>query len=55
MLQAEAAVHEGQASGYEGASSFEGLVVLGQAVQAGANQRIPLGDYGYAVALGRRS
>ena len=41
------------ANGDLSASSLSNLVVLGESVRAGANARIPLGDWGYAVTLER--
>jgi murein DD-endopeptidase MepM/ murein hydrolase activator NlpD len=39
------------ASGDTGVTAIAGLVVLGQPVTPTANQQIPLGDWGYAIAL----
>jgi len=39
------------ASGDTGVTAVSDLVVLGQPVTATANQQIPLGDWGYAIAL----
>src|SRR6476661_5470980 len=39
------------ASGDTGVTAIAGLVVLGQPVAPTANQQIPLGDWGYAIAL----
>jgi murein DD-endopeptidase MepM/ murein hydrolase activator NlpD len=39
------------ASGDLNGSGVSGLVVLGQAVEAGAGQRVELGDWGYALVL----
>ncbi|MGH3039195.1 MAG: choice-of-anchor P family protein [Gaiellaceae bacterium] len=39
------------ASGDVSASSVSNLVVLGKAVGAGRNGRVPLGDWGYAITL----
>jgi murein DD-endopeptidase MepM/ murein hydrolase activator NlpD len=50
-LSAEAAASRRGADGGLGGSRLEGLVVLGETVAAGANQRIGLGDWGYAVIL----
>jgi murein DD-endopeptidase MepM/ murein hydrolase activator NlpD len=41
------------ASGDLSASSVSNLVVLGKAVGAGQNARVPLGDWGYAITLER--
>lgn len=43
------------ASGDTGATGISDLVVLGQPVTATPNQQIPLGDWGYAIALEQRS
>jgi murein DD-endopeptidase MepM/ murein hydrolase activator NlpD len=50
-LSAEAAASRQGADGGLGGSRVEGLVVLGEAVAAGTNQRVGLGDWGYAVIL----
>ena len=39
------------ASGDTGVTAITGLVVLGQAVTPTANQQLPLGDWGYVIAL----
>ena len=41
------------AGGDLSASSVSNLVVLGKAVRAGSNARVPLGDWGYAITLER--
>jgi murein DD-endopeptidase MepM/ murein hydrolase activator NlpD len=41
------------AAGDLSGSSVSNLVVLGKAVQAGSNARVPLGDWGYAITLER--
>ncbi len=41
----------GRASGATGAHGIAGLVVLGRPVTPAANRQIPLGDWGYAIAL----
>src|SRR6476469_9697422 len=43
------------ASGDTGVTAIAGLVVLGQPVAPTANQQIPLGDWGYAIALEQKS
>ena len=47
----QAAASAGSASGSTGANGIAGLVVLGRPVTPTANRQIPLGDWGYAVAL----
>ena len=43
------------ASGDVAGSGVSGLTVLGQAVSAGANGRVALGDWGYAIVLAQSS
>ncbi len=50
-LEASALARSTSAEGTLSGSRLEGLVVLGEAVDAGPNTRVALGDWGYAVAL----
>jgi murein DD-endopeptidase MepM/ murein hydrolase activator NlpD len=43
------------ASGDLGATGITDLVVLGQSIAVTANQQIPLGDWGYAIAIEQKS
>ena len=49
--RARADAKSGEASGDFSGATVEGLVVGGQAAQAGPGLRVPLGDWGYAVTL----
>jgi murein DD-endopeptidase MepM/ murein hydrolase activator NlpD len=50
-VKARAAASDQGASGSLGDSSVSGLTVLGRAVSATPNARVPLGDWGYLVVL----
>jgi murein DD-endopeptidase MepM/ murein hydrolase activator NlpD len=52
---AHALASAGSASGDTGLAGLANLVVLGRPVTAIANEQIPLGDWGYAIALEQRS
>jgi murein DD-endopeptidase MepM/ murein hydrolase activator NlpD len=43
------------ASGDTGVTGLSNLVVLGQSIAPAANQQLPLGDWGYAIALEQKS
>jgi murein DD-endopeptidase MepM/ murein hydrolase activator NlpD len=53
--EAHASAAATSASGDVGVTGISNLVVLGQPVAPAANQQIPLGDWGYAIALEQKS
>jgi murein DD-endopeptidase MepM/ murein hydrolase activator NlpD len=51
VARARASARPGKASGDLSGAGIASLTVLGQAVGAGANARVALGDWGYAITL----
>jgi murein DD-endopeptidase MepM/ murein hydrolase activator NlpD len=51
VARAKATARPGNASGNLSGAGISGLTVLGQGVGVGANSRVALGDWGYAVTL----
>jgi Peptidase family M23 len=51
IAEAKATARPGKAAGDLSRSGISGLTVLGQGVGVGANTRVALGDWGYAVTL----